>query len=206
MMRHYYRCVDCLTVAATEAPLAVQHIEGWLNSYGECGACGGRIESMGQVYQDRLVKPELRCPCDDRCTNARGPNCECKCGGANHGTGLLVEVLVGVGPVPRLCTNAGGAWRAAEYRALRDAFLDQWHARFDVVVNTKRAGGYLGADQFRHYCLGTSLMREWHQVRELRTHKGRMDKIEKLLERAGGRLPQLPTAVSMGPLFAGVLV
>jgi hypothetical protein len=23
--------------------------------------------------------------CDSRCTNARGHNCECSCGGANHG-------------------------------------------------------------------------------------------------------------------------
>jgi len=24
-------------------------------------------------------------PCDARCTSARGPNCECSCGGMNHG-------------------------------------------------------------------------------------------------------------------------
>jgi hypothetical protein len=23
--------------------------------------------------------------CDARCTSAKGPNCECSCGGANHG-------------------------------------------------------------------------------------------------------------------------
>lgn len=25
--------------------------------------------------------------CDSRCTNARGPKCECECGGHNHGAG-----------------------------------------------------------------------------------------------------------------------
>lgn len=24
--------------------------------------------------------------CDSRCTSAKGPNCECACGGANHGS------------------------------------------------------------------------------------------------------------------------
>lgn len=27
--------------------------------------------------------------CDSRCTNARGHNCECACGGANHGNAYL---------------------------------------------------------------------------------------------------------------------
>jgi hypothetical protein len=30
-----------------------------------------------------FLKPEQ--PCDARCTNARGHNCECSCGGKNHG-------------------------------------------------------------------------------------------------------------------------
>ena len=205
-LRHYYRCVDCLTVAATSEPLQVQRVEGWINSYGECGACGGRIESMGQVYQERLVKPELRTPCDCRCTGARGPNCDCRCGGANHGTGLMVEVMVGAGPVPRLMTPAGGRWRAEEYRALRDAFLEHWHARYDVVVDTKRSGGYLSPDQFRHYCVGTGFMREFHEVKGMRTHKGRVQKLEKLLERSGGKLPAAVLSLAaLGPLFAGVM-
>lgn len=28
--------------------------------------------------------------CDSRCTGARGPDCECQCGGANHGRGRLL--------------------------------------------------------------------------------------------------------------------
>lgn len=30
--------------------------------------------------------------CDARCMNAIGPNCECSCGGANHGRGHHVEL------------------------------------------------------------------------------------------------------------------
>ena len=30
-------------------------------------------------------------PCDRRCTHARGHNCECSCGGANHGAAWDIE-------------------------------------------------------------------------------------------------------------------
>ncbi len=45
-----------------------------------CSACGGRVlvsEVKGRFKHD--------VPCDARCTTARGHNCECSCGGANHG-------------------------------------------------------------------------------------------------------------------------
>lgn len=35
-----------------------------------------------QTVKGRLV-PDHKC--DSRCTNATGPNCDCSCGGANHG-------------------------------------------------------------------------------------------------------------------------
>lgn len=31
--------------------------------------------------------------CDARCMNATGPNCECACGGANHGRAAHVELV-----------------------------------------------------------------------------------------------------------------
>ena len=31
--------------------------------------------------------------CDGRCMNAIGPNCECSCGGANHGRGHHTELV-----------------------------------------------------------------------------------------------------------------
>ncbi len=48
----------------------------------------------------RLYENVQRCPCDERCTHARRPVCECSCGGANHGSGCLVEVAIDCGPVP----------------------------------------------------------------------------------------------------------
>lgn len=114
--RHYWRCIDCLQVgAASERPAAMQ-----------CADCGGTLEYMGRVQADRLVREEERCPCDHRCTGAIGPNCECKCGGENHGTRRMMTVLRDGGPVPR--ARFGGNRRlaaalAAEYRAAVQAVI-----------------------------------------------------------------------------------
>lgn len=68
------------------------------------------------------------CTCDGRCTGARGPNCDCHCGGENHGKGMVVAAELGVGGRvtfgPPADADAARA-RAAEYleatRAIREA-------------------------------------------------------------------------------------
>ena len=56
---------------------------------------------MGKVVPGKkaLLSPEYLTPCDGRCTNAKGPSCDCKCHGANHGTGRLIERWVPTGKV-----------------------------------------------------------------------------------------------------------
>ena len=85
-MRHFYRCADCLSVVATDTKIQpVQCPRAITTRVGECAACGGAIEYMGQVHGDHLARTELRVPCHARCTGALGPHCECQCGGENHG-------------------------------------------------------------------------------------------------------------------------
>ena len=85
MSRHYYRCNDCLATMTAEfdRPITVT-----------CGICGGTVEYLGEVRGDAYTRLEDRCPCDRRCTDASGPNCECQCGGENHGAGLSADVTV----------------------------------------------------------------------------------------------------------------
>ncbi len=48
----------------------------------------GRTPEGKRVMADRVIFYKLRPSlhkCDARCTNAKGHNCECSCGGANHG-------------------------------------------------------------------------------------------------------------------------
>ena len=107
--RWYWRCTDCLGVAAVD---------------GRCAApkcpCGGMCECMGQVSGYRLTSAIHLCPCDGRCTGATGPSCECQCGGENHGTGAVVRVIVDRGPVPEL-DAADAAERSARGEAYRHA-------------------------------------------------------------------------------------
>lgn len=48
---------------------------------GLCPSCG-KMMQFGKLKG--YVVPD--CPCDKRCTGARGHNCECSCGGVNHGS------------------------------------------------------------------------------------------------------------------------
>ena len=55
-------------------------VYGGDTEFGLCHQCG-RMMIYGQLKG--YMRPEV--PCDARCTGARGHNCECSCGGANHG-------------------------------------------------------------------------------------------------------------------------
>ena len=37
------------------------------------------------TYADCYLRYVEETTCDNRCMNARGPDCECSCGGMNHG-------------------------------------------------------------------------------------------------------------------------
>jgi len=118
-MRHFYRCADCLSVVATETKIQpVQVPPSYFYSFGECGACGGAIEYMGEVHRDHLIRTALRVPCDGRCTGATGPSCDCRCGGKNHGSNRLVEVVVETGKLPRLMAPPDAAAKGEAYRQL----------------------------------------------------------------------------------------
>jgi hypothetical protein len=49
---------------------------------GLCPTCGRAME-----YGTLSGHYDASHKCDARCTGARGHNCECECGGANHGSG-----------------------------------------------------------------------------------------------------------------------
>lgn len=84
------RCHRCKTV---------RRVDGWLEKL-----TNGRDRFGNQRYVTRETWPQLACSCghhtqgiqriqgvttdhtcDARCTSARGHQCECSCGGANHG-------------------------------------------------------------------------------------------------------------------------
>lgn len=129
--RHYWRCKGCLAVVVTEETVArFKDYDGRYhfrtpNSF-PC-SCGSNYKHLGRVAANRLIQLEHKCPCDTRCTDATGPNCDCSCNGANHGTGRMVVVERSAGtPPPVNPPDAKSAARAQEFKQV----LDEAHAAF----------------------------------------------------------------------------
>lgn len=118
-MLYYHKCLDCLTpFSSTEKKID------------ECDCCGPVI-LMGIVHGDKFVKHENRPACDGRCTHAHGPTCDCACGGANHGTGRVVNVIVSEGKVKVVDPSEDildDMVRGYKYREVRD-YADTLYAK-----------------------------------------------------------------------------
>lgn len=187
--RWFVRCLDCFSVYALDmdrVPEGHRTLSDGRRVYcvqAEC-ACGGAVEVMGFVRrseEQRLLAEEQRCPCDQRCTGARGPICDCPCGGQNHGSHALVTIVKDVGPVPRLSgdPDAAALAVAAEWREGLAKALATIETRHAPVLEAKRAGRYypgygaylaLRADQVRVV-----------KARKARTHRARMGWLQKVL-------------------------
>lgn len=170
--RWFIRCETCLAVSAVDEP---PNTSEW-----QCGICGGRFESMGRVERDRLIHEHMAAICDDRCTSARGPICNCHCGGQHHGSNRVVRVVRDAGPIPTVTPSAGreqARINADEYRAHRAAAL----ALLDPLRASK-ARGYLPSAEYARMIALDRALRLAHTAR---THTGRI----KTLRAVIGRLP-----------------
>jgi hypothetical protein len=182
-MRHFYRCTDCLSVVATVEPIRTYTDARGFTRYGLCSACDGRIEYMGHVTRDRLVRTSEACACDGRCTNATGPSCDCQCGGENHGSGRTVTVEYDAGGVPRVNVPPDAVEKAQVYRALVDRFTALWGAQYRAVTERKRYER-LNGTAYSLYLEGLHAWQAFSVARNLRSHAGRNKRIAALLNRA----------------------
>lgn len=168
--RDFWRCGRCLTVFATEGePAGLRDLR--------C-ACGGACRSMGMVERGRLVHLEQRCACDARCTSARGPRCDCQCGGENHGTGRIVTVKWDMGGVPRATLDVAAAVRKAEeFEAVAGVLREEIEARYPELA-TKRRGEWVAAwDRFME---GRDFLQGINRTKRLKSHGGRMKALKRL--------------------------
>lgn len=113
MQRHFYKCCDCLSVIANDSD------SRFASPNAVCGLCASKLIHMGRVVEQGLVRDSLECPCDLRCTHARGPKCDCSCGGRNHGSQAVVHIVRDAGGIPVAQTPYSGKAEqiAAEWRA-----------------------------------------------------------------------------------------
>lgn len=192
--RFFVRCTGCLATAAVDVPPAeVKTFKarfgwGWDGFRGvsvpigpECGGCGAVVELVGPVVGDNWTRIEHRTPCDDRCTNAPGPKCECKCGGENHGTRLLVPVVAeeGRAKVTPVAAEKARA-RRWEFEAARHAAREAIEARFGRLFAAKRAGEWLSGADFSDLCEGIRLVERLGAARKRRSHAGRMKVVKEV--------------------------
>jgi len=129
MSNHFWQCSYCLMIAVT--------LEAYNSAL--CGVCGSTVLYLGKVQGDKLLQTVDKCPCDGRCTGAKGPNCDCQCNGDNHGTGRLVSVTVEVGKAPKLTPKntdfEEAAKRASEYKAARLAIKEALQPLYNMRDN-----------------------------------------------------------------------
>ncbi len=177
---HFYRCADCLSICTSADELRYRDRNGYMIAGGKCGACDGSLEYLGRTERDRLVKEHEACPCDDRCTSARGPHCSCRCGGENHGSNMTVTVRTDEGGIPVAMVDPAARVKSEEYRAAKQAFWEAWNCRYRAITDKKNRGEWI--DAFSVYLDGQYCARMYHKAAELRTHAGRNRKIRALAQ------------------------
>jgi hypothetical protein len=102
-----YNCKRCKVARRVEYPIHLSHGDYRVDSKGQhqpssvwISACGGGkptvyggdtkmgiCSSCGKMMTPGILKGYLKPEhvCNGICMSSRGPNCECSCGGANHG-------------------------------------------------------------------------------------------------------------------------
>lgn len=126
--KHFFRCSNCLVAFAADYSSGVWN---WRIPRDLKCACGGSVWHLGKVKRFRVVNTEERCACDERCTHALGPNCECQCGGENHGTGRTYKVEIDQGGIPRV-SNEPDIAKRDEFFAALDAAEKRIERKFGV--------------------------------------------------------------------------
>lgn len=177
--RWFVRCTTCLAVSAVDEH---PNIGDW-----QCGICNGSFENMGRVERDRLIHEHHEAICDERCTSARGPICNCHCGGQHHGSHRVVRVVRDAGKIPTVTPNGGreqARLNAEEFRRMKAAAL----ALLDPLL-ASRGRGYLPAAEYDRMRRLQAALRKAH---EARVHSARL----KALRAVVGHLPPLTDPVA----------
>lgn len=185
--RHFYRCNDCLSVVATEAKIAeVRNPDTWrMELKATCDACEGRMEYMGEtvsMFNTGWLSKQtgVQPACDGKCIGATGPNCDCKCGGENHGSGKVVPVFEQFG-IPRLQVPKEAGAKADAYRALLNEFRELYAAKIKPLQDRRIQGDWLEAGQFARLTAGQRLHQGFIMAKHGRTHASRNKKLAALI-------------------------
>ncbi len=197
-VRVYLKCLDCLSTACVTTNKHKSTWSGAVYQFPElfkrdeqrhnnpwrgptCAACGGEMELMGEVTRTHYHQMGEKCACDERCTGAAGPSCDCSCSGENHGTGKMVPYCVASGRVEVKATPDALA-AVAEFKTLCVEFDRVWDNYYRGVTNQKTQRR-LYDSEYRDYMEGQNYRSFYRKAKQAKTHKVRMNKIKALIER-----------------------
>ena len=207
--RVFLRCISCLNVWCADVEVRVALVPGsWASrarlheaarpvALAGCPLdCGTphEPEIMGERTGERVTRNDgAVCECDASCAFARGPKCDCKCNGYNHGAGVLAyrwsfsDQGATVNILKRKPASVATArarrleWEAALAEA-RDA-VGAAHMEWVALSDRKQKVGWLTREEFdrmRSLSFGGDLV----EVQQMKTHAGRMKNAAALRDRA----------------------
>lgn len=168
--RFCYRCNECLSVFFTEQEATFGRAIPAI----ECG-CGGVAELMGRVERDRILQESYDVPCDGRCTNALGPKCDCSCGGINHGSGMLVEVVSDITSKIPKAQNKPCKERAEAYRQAIKNAVERMATKYGEDLLRYNNGQRL---EYPLYWQIRKDLKLFEQAKQSKTQKNRLNKLE----------------------------
>lgn len=140
---------------------------------------------MGRINGEHVETDHTECLCDERCATATGPQCSCKCGGANHGAMMAAYVTVTDSESAPTVTPPGKEEllkaRAAEYTEALEAAEKRIEAHPDFSGYTeRRSGGYVPSGLFNAYRRTIDRKSQLEEAKMARTHKGRLAKLAEI--------------------------
>lgn len=189
--RHFFRCFDCLAVMAVN-PADYDEVR----KSAVC-SCGGELSEMGAVTHKTVVTSQS--PCDYRCTNAHGPECDCPCRGANHGSGAVVKVVRSESQAPRLESPSAG--RAMEFHLAQDAAIEAFESTYPGARAKFKAGIYIPQRAVWDAC--RTFKDAFLSASDLKTHSTRIERLTKLAE---SYKASTPTRKVVQPVVAAAVV
>lgn len=178
---HFYRCKGCLSTVCVDRQLNDWKHDtesgNWYQPKPVCQLCDERMLYQGQVNNGRVTNHHYGSPCDGRCTGAQGPDCDCQCGGANHGTGRVVKYTVDNGAaVVHTVPTAKAKKVAAEYKealATAEAFIESQPHYQDYIR------GHWISDKSAWWRI-RGLRTQISKAASMKTHKRRMELLKEV--------------------------
>ena len=170
---HYFRCDDCLsamTVKDSDLPGTARACEGFC-------VCTGPVHYIGRVHETHYQREGEKAPCDKRCTNASGPDCNCRCSCKNHGTGKLVTVVVEEGKIRVTSFDQASIDKGNAWRALREEFNREYNRVWGSVKEAARTYTCTYEQRYDYF----RISQQFEKAIKMRVYSRRQKRVESLL-------------------------